>query len=661
MSLRLSPALLLTAVLAAPAPSFAEPDAGDADPSYETLVTVESTPLEGISVGRVSREEIERSGASSVAGVLELQPAIHATTGSRGERIFTLRGFEQRDIVVLVDGSPAYIPYDGQVDLGMIPAPLVDHVTLIKGPGSVLYGPGGMGGAVNIVTRRPGQGPLLKALLATGRANAYALQGYHAHRLGRVAYTIHGSIDHRDGLPLSRRFAAQLGENGVLRSNSDRQRYSLGGRVALLLAPRHRLEGGLTFVDGSRGVPPSTLESVAQFWRFTSWRALNLSLAHQGQYLRGSALEVDELVYATLFDNLLDSYDDASFTTQDLPRSFHNWYRDRVYGGRVRLRHRTGRLPWGPTALRLWAGAQHERHSKELEGGTQPARSRTIVTLAPETELFLGERWRALAAFQLDLELPHADALERQLGLGPLVSLRFDPLRQLLLRATAARRTRFPTLKERFSEGSGFRLPNPGLLPESAWHIGLETEWRPLSWLVAGAALFDAEVEQLVEQIHVGSGLTQLQNTGAARLLGAELSVRVQPLRWVDVEVGYGWLHARRDPQPGAGDELEYRPAHKLALSLLLRPWRWCELSTLLRVVGDQPFRNPLTGAWGTLGAYPLLDARVTLRPWSWLDINLSARNLLDANYQTEYGFPDPGLQLWVGLRVGTGYPPPTN
>jgi len=642
--------LLLTALLATR--SWAGPPEPGPDPDeFETLVTVQPSSDEGVSVGRVTRDQIARSGADSVAGVLELQPAIHATTGSRGERILTLRGFEQREVVVLVDGSPAYIPYEGQVDLGMIPPSLVDHITVIKGPGSVLYGPGGLGGAVNIITRRPGRGPLLELAAGTGRASAYGLQALHAYRLGRLAYTIHGGLEQRDGFPLSSRFEAGPGENGVLRSNSQRRMANLGARMALTLSERHELESGITFVDGDRGIPPSTLERAAQFWRFTTWRGLNITLGHRGRYLSRSALEIDEMLYATLFDNLLDSYDDASFTTQLLPRSFSSWYRDRIFGGRVRVRHRMERTPWGPTALRLWASAQQELHHKDLDGEASPTFSRTIVTVAPEAELFIGERWRALAAFQLDVELPRGADLEHQLGLGPLASVRFDPCSQVLLRVTSARRTRFPTLKERFSEADGFRLANPQLQPENAWHVGLEAEWRPRAWLAANVALFDAEVERLIERVHIGSGLSQLQNTGSARFLGAELSLRVVPWRWLEGRAGYGWLHARRK-QVETDDELEYRPAHKLSLSLLLRPRRWVDLSGMLRVVGPQPFIHPLSGAAGTLGSFAVVDLRLALRPRPWVEVQLVARNLLDANYQTEVGFPDPGLQLWVGLTL---------
>ena len=620
--------------------------------AYQTVVTVESTPAEGVNVQTVSREEVEQSGARSVADLLDLQPAIHATSGSRGERIFTLRGFEQRQVVVLVDGSPAYIPYDGQADLGAVPAALVDHITVIKGPGSVLYGPGGMGGAVNIVTRRPGHGPLAEWRVGTGRGDAYEAQGYHTYRLGRLAYAVHGGLTHWDGLPLSSRFTATRGENGALRENSDRHVYHLGGRALLSLPRGHELEAGVTYVDGNRGVPPSTLESVAQFWRFSVWRGLSLSAGHRGRFLDGGALQVDELVYATLFDNLLDSYDDAGFDSQLTPRAFSSWYHDRIYGGRARLRYRTTRTPWGPTALRLWAGVQHERHRREDDDGVRAAVTREIVTVAPEAELFLGERWRLLAAFQLDVELPGADDLDTRVGPGPLAALRFEPLRQLMLQATFARRYRFPTLKERFSASTtGLRLPNPGLSPEGAWHVGLEGEWRPRPWLVARAALFDAEVEDLIEQVHMGGGVTQMQNVEAARLLGAEISVELHPTRWLAAGLGYGWLHARR--VAADEDRLEYRPAHKVVLSARLSPRPWLELGPRLRVVGPQSFIDPATtDRWGTLGTYAVLDARLVVRPRPWLELYLDGQNLTDANHQTEYGFPDPGLRLWVGLAL---------
>jgi iron complex outermembrane receptor protein len=619
---------------------------------YVTVVTARRHEKAGSSVHTIKREEVVASGAHSAAELLEGEASIHANTGSRGERIFSLRGFSQRQVVVLVDGAPAYVPYDGQVDLNMIPAELVDHITVIKGPGSILYGPNGAGGAVNIVTRRPGAGPTAEVLAETGRSNFVQLSGYHSLRVARwLAYTVHGGLAQQDAFALSSRFTAQPGENGALRENSDRQAYNLGARFRLSPVAGHDLEAGLSLIDGSRGVPGSTMDSAPQYWRFTTWRAVNLTLAHAGRYLE--TLKIDEQLFVSLYDNLLDAYDDASFTTQISPMAFHSWYHDQIVGGRIRLRYRARRTPWGPTALRLWASVQHDRHEKDLEDGTMPVSyDRTIVTAAPEVEAsFLGKWLSVTAALQVDVESPSEEG-EPAVGLGPLLSFRCDPSEDLLLQATVARRTRFPTLRERFSSPGGFREPNPDLRPEVAWNLGLEVSWRAAAWLVMHVAVFDAEVEDLIEQVYLGSGKDKLENIAAARLLGGELALKLSPRRWLDLSAGYSVLHARRTDGLRDTDLLPYKPAHKASLKLRVAPWRSIELTSSVAVIGPQDFEHPETGAWGRLGPYCRWNARLSVMPVRWATIWVSAKNILDANYQTKYGYPDPGRQLFVGSRL---------
>lgn len=42
-------------------------------------------------------------------------------------------------------------------------------------------------------------------------------------------------------------------------------------------------------------------------------------------------------------------------------------------------------------------------------------------------------------------------------------------------------------------------------------------------------------------------------------------------------------------------------------------------------------------------------EVRPELRAW------VQVTNLLDANFQTRYGYPEPGWQLWAGLRLELG------
>lgn len=630
--------------------STAEKEAEDS--GYVTVVTVRRVDTAaGVSASKIGRRDIVDSGAHDTTDVLEGESSLHAVSGSRGERIFSMRGFSQRQVAVLVDGVPSYIPYDGQVDLRMFPAELVDHISILKGPGSTLYGPNGPGGAVNIVTRRPGTGPLAQVMAETGRSNFLQLRGFHSLEVNeKIAYTVHGGLLRQDSFALSSLFSPQPNQDGVLRTNSDRSAYNLGARVRLTPAARHNLEAGVSFVDGSRGVPPSVAETTPKFWRFSTWRTLNITLAHQGEYLAG--LKIDEVLYASLFDNLLDGFDDETYSTQLSPLALHSWYHDQIFGGRIRGRYRFRETPWGPTDVRLWIGVQHDRHEKDLEDGSALfIRQRTIVSLTPEVEARFVEGLSMTVALQVDVEGP-SEGQETAVGLGPLLSLRWDPNRDLTLQLTGARRTRFPTLKERFSSAEGYRKPNPELRPENAWNIGLDASWLVVPGLGVQAAVFDAEVVDLIERVYLGGGVDQMQNIGAARLAGMELALNASPLRWLHLKAGYSFLHARRIDEGRGTDLLPYKPAHKATVRLRLAPWRWASLATTLAVVGPQDFEHPETGAWGNLGAYVQWNARLSVRPLPWAEMWVAARNLLDANYQTKFGYPDPGRQVFVGLRL---------
>lgn len=615
---------------------------------------------EGGSVRTLEREALEQSGAQSVVEALERDPAVLGSSGRRGERTFVLRGFEQRQVTVLWDGAPAYVPYDGLLDLGLLPLAAVERLTLVKGPGSVLYGPNGMGGAVNIVTRAPGRGPLAGLLAEHGSGDGLNLAAEHALRLGPLAYTLHGGWQRRTAFPLSGDFSPDPREGGGWRDNSDRSLYHLGGKARLELGHGHRLTLSGLLIDGARGVPPGLLEPVVRYWRFSRWRAAGLTLGHSGAYL-GGRLELSELAYLRLFDNLVDAYDDAGYATQQTARAFHSWYHDQLAGARLRGRLSLDGAPWGDTELRLWLSGQLDRHDEDPRTAGDAAITRGLLTLAPEAELFFGQRWSVLAGLQLDLELPGStpagDAASR-LGWGPLLSARFDPWEGLSLRAAVARRGRFPTLKERYTAAGGRREPNPDLAPESAWHFGLEGSWRGPRGLSVQAALYDAEVTDLIELVPLAGGKEQLQNIPGSRLLGLDLSLAARPWPWLELSAAYAWLHARRHQPRSGSDRLAYRPEHRAELSVGLYPLRYLRLRTALQVVGPRPYPHPASGVWEELPAHALLHLHAEVDLLPGLTLHARAQNLLDADTASQAGYPDPGRELWVGLRARYGSSP---
>ncbi|CDG82278.1 fe(3+) dicitrate transport protein fecA [Janthinobacterium agaricidamnosum NBRC 102515 = DSM 9628] len=111
----------------------------------------------------VVRQRIEESGSSSVRDVLRQIPGVqvqesNGTGGSDVSLNVGIRGLTARlspRSTVLMDGVPmSYAPY-GQPQLSLAPLALdnLESVDVVRGAGSVRYGPQNVGGIINFVTR----------------------------------------------------------------------------------------------------------------------------------------------------------------------------------------------------------------------------------------------------------------------------------------------------------------------------------------------------------------------------------------------------------------------------------------------------------------------------------------------------------------------------
>src|SRR5262249_59436243 len=77
------------------------------------------------------------------------------TNGRRNEHDIVVRGFGRQQVPLYVDGIQVYLPADNRLDFNRFLTQDVAEIEVQKGYVSVLDGPGGMGGAINLVTRKP--------------------------------------------------------------------------------------------------------------------------------------------------------------------------------------------------------------------------------------------------------------------------------------------------------------------------------------------------------------------------------------------------------------------------------------------------------------------------------------------------------------------------
>jgi len=159
--------------------------------------------------------DIEESPATGLGELLSNELGIDwRTRGNYGgaAQEIQIRGMSANGTQVLVNGVSVNSPSLGVADVGRIPLNNIERIEVVKGPGSLLYGSGAMGGTVNIITKRPHREKMdLKVSAGYGSENTYELSaeqgmfvlkdlGYYltANRRETDGFRDNGDLDHKD-------------------------------------------------------------------------------------------------------------------------------------------------------------------------------------------------------------------------------------------------------------------------------------------------------------------------------------------------------------------------------------------------------------------------------------------------------------------------------
>ncbi|OON59100.1 TonB-dependent vitamin B12 receptor [Massilia sp. KIM] len=209
------------------------------------VVTANRTPQKAADVIAdttvIHAEEIARSGAGSVADILQRQRGIEITrNGPAGTTTQVyLRGSNSNQVVVLLDGVRIGSSTTGAASWNAIPLSSIERIEVVYGPLSTLYGADAVGGVIQIFTRKGVAGQAISASVGAGSNGTRQAQagvsgatsGEHA-----VSYSLGAGYEDADGFSATR--------PGVTAFNADEDGYrrrDANGRVALTLAPGHEI------------------------------------------------------------------------------------------------------------------------------------------------------------------------------------------------------------------------------------------------------------------------------------------------------------------------------------------------------------------------------------------------------------------------------------
>ncbi|HEY0720935.1 MAG TPA: TonB-dependent receptor [Gammaproteobacteria bacterium] len=184
---------MLPLLAAAPLTHAAEPLAPVVVSATRTAQSADEA-LAAVTV--ISRDDIERSQAQSLPDLLSGLAGIDITSnGGYGKTTsLYLRGTNPGHTLLLIDGVPiGSATLSTGASFQYLPLAEIDHIEIVRGPQSALYGSDAIGGIIQVFTRQGGEKTRFNASAGAGQMKSRAIDAGVSSNLGKLSYHVQAS------------------------------------------------------------------------------------------------------------------------------------------------------------------------------------------------------------------------------------------------------------------------------------------------------------------------------------------------------------------------------------------------------------------------------------------------------------------------------------
>ncbi len=613
----LSLAALAAATLAQAAPVL--PEGEQIDTLRSAVVTGTRVAMERdrlpAPISVVGRERIATSDESALLpSLMEEVPGLFVTSrGVTGYGVsagaaggISLRGFSAGSgrTLVLIDGHPQYQSIYGHAVADEYLADLAERVEVTRGAASVLYGSNAMGGAINIITRRPDfLGNRVGVKLMGGSYGTFRGSVTEQYSNGRFSLVANFGHDRTAGHR----------ENSAFRSTSGMI------KAAYDLSAAWRLSGDVNVVKAFSQNPGTVsapmLEGTADITRMMSW----LSLENHYERTDGGI----NFYYNAGRHDINDGHL-AGAPSQ--PYLFHSTDYQGGFNLFQAVRPWTGGTLTAGVDLKLYGGNAYRNPTTEIYADHKK--------LHEEAGYLLAQQILGPVTLDAGIRMEHHSLYGVEWIPQAGVSVLAWPGASLKLSASKGFRT--PNLRELYM----YAVANENLLPERAWSYDFTYAQHLLDGrLNYELSLFYTKGSNIIE-VNVVDGKRANRNVGAFENKGVEFSADFQATDQLKFNANYSYLHM--------GKVYTGAPVHKAYVSATWTPGRF---SANLGLMGIKDLYLS-TGENAVKSSYADLKARLSYRIADWVTVFVRGENLLNRQYQTMLGFPEPGITVLGGLSL---------
>jgi outer membrane receptor for ferrienterochelin and colicins len=535
----------------------------------------------------------------------------------------TLQGMDAKYVLFLIDGERIAGEVDGDIDYSMLNLENIDHIEIIKGASSSLYGSNAIGGVINIITKKINEPFDAKLYSRYSKYNELYSGGTIALKKGIIGSRTSINYNRTDGYDVTPETPHDWTQTPYT-SFQISQKFEITPSSNLSFTPY------FTYYQFERG--NVSARPVHDLY-------IDLSGGLKGQYYFGKN-SIDFSYYRdryntyTILEQLNNKRDTASYDFIQTFRTQGNFHLSDKNNLTAGLEYSTERL-----------------FSTRVDGGLKNA-SEAVVYL--QEDIRFGERWELIGGIRTGSHSNYG------FNAAPKISAMFKQ-GFLNFRASAGTGFRSPDLKELYFYfdhfGEFFVIGNPQLKPESSKYISGSIEfsrpWNNTSVTFYRNVLSDMITTNIVSVPDAVETTYQYENVASAAVNGIDLLSKQKVFKGLWLSAGYTYVHAL-DNETGLQLYNTAKHSGNISADYNFRKNNYSFTAQLYcQLMGQRIYQNPD----GTTGYdRPYSSWRFTIsQEYKWLRISTGLDNIFGIVIPNNYDFISPGRRFFVGMNIDFG------
>jgi outer membrane receptor protein involved in Fe transport len=560
-----------------------------------------------LSVSQISQKDIENSGQINILPMLNSYvPGIFVTErnvlgfgvstgGSGGISMRGIGGSPNTEVLILIDGHPQYQGIFGHPLPDAYVASDVEKVEIIRGPGSLLYGSNAMAGVINIITRKNEKEGLSGNVGASyGSYNTQKYYGTIGYK--KEKFSVFASVNHdqTDGIRANTDFNIT---NGFTKVGYEINKH-LNLTADFNIAKFNANDNGSIY-----------LTTPAPF---------NIDITRgKGSMSIENKYEKSEGAFK-IYHN---------FGEHTLSDGFHST--DRNSGAML---YQTFKLA---TKTNLTVGSDFKQYGGVVNQTIHKDSLLTVNELAlyAYAQQTLFEKLTVSAGLRVENNSKYGTELI------PMGGISYYPTANTTFKASVSKGFRNPTIMEMY-----LYAPNPDLLPERM--INYEISWLQTllnSKLSLELTAYKVTGNNLIQVVGQYPNVKR-QNVGSFDNQGIEFSTKYTINKNLFLHANYSYLNLSKAVIAAPRQQLNISANYSYKIWSLNVATQYIE--KLYTSISSNPTIAPVIEP-----NYFLLNARLSCRPLTKLEVFVTGNNLLNQSYQINYGYPMPGINFNAGFN----------